>query len=169
MTFQDNITESEMTVDAKHHKHFVARRGEVLHRITDECGGVMISFPRPGVQSDKVVLKGAKDCIEAAKARIEEIIIDLESMVTIECVIPQNLHRTVMGAKGRKVQSITLDYDVQIKFPDKNNTGKTGSMWNFYLFMFSLDRFSPFFDYCLTFTLFSSQTSTTIMKALTVT
>ncbi|KAK9747025.1 KH domain [Popillia japonica] len=118
----DNITESEMTVDAKHHKHFVARRGEVLHRITDECGGVMISFPRPGVQSDKVVLKGAKDCIEAAKARIEEIIIDLESMVTIECVIPQNLHRTVMGAKGRKVQSITLDYDVQIKFPDKNNT-----------------------------------------------
>ncbi|KRT83784.1 K Homology domain containing protein, partial [Oryctes borbonicus] len=103
----DNITESKMTVDARHHKHFVARRGEVLHRITDECGGVMISFPRPGVQSDKVVLKGAKDCIEAAKARIEEIITELESMVTIECVIPQNLHRTVMGAKGRKVQSIT--------------------------------------------------------------
>ncbi|GJQ75567.1 hypothetical protein Trydic_g17648 [Trypoxylus dichotomus] len=118
----DNITESKMTVDAKHHRHFVARRGEILHRITDECGGVMISFPRPGVQSDKVVLKGAKDCIEAAKARIEEIIAELESMVTIECVIPQNLHRTVMGAKGRKVQSITVDCDVQIKFPDKSNT-----------------------------------------------
>lgn len=108
-----------MFVDPKHHKHFVARRGEVLHRISDECGGVMISFPRSGVQSDKVMLKGAKDCIAAAKARIEEIIADLESMVTIECVIPQKHHRTVMGAKGHKVQAITSDFDVQIKFPDR--------------------------------------------------
>lgn len=46
-----------MVVEPRHHKHFVARRGEVLHKITDECGGVTISFPRPGVQSDKVVLK----------------------------------------------------------------------------------------------------------------
>lgn len=116
---QDNIIESEMVVDPKHHKHFVARRGEVLHRISDECGGVMISFPRSGVQSDKVMLKGAKDCIAAAKTRIQEIITDLESMVTIECIIAQKHHRTVMGAKGHKVQAITSDFDVQIKFPDR--------------------------------------------------
>ncbi|KAF2884527.1 hypothetical protein ILUMI_21643 [Ignelater luminosus] len=118
----DNIIESEMTVEPRHHKHFVARRGEQLHRISDECGGVMISFPRSGVQSDKVVLKGAKDCIDAAKARIQEIIGNLESMVTIECIIPQKHHRTVMGAKGHKVQGITADFDVQIKFPDRDNT-----------------------------------------------
>ncbi|KAF5298917.1 hypothetical protein FQR65_LT09570 [Abscondita terminalis] len=117
----DNIIESEMTVDPRHHKHFVARRGEVLHRISDECGGVMISFPRSGVQSDKVVLKGSKDCIEATKSRILEIISDLESMVTIECIIPQRHHRTVMGAKGHKVQGITAEFDVQIKFPDRDN------------------------------------------------
>lgn len=113
-----------MTVEPRHHKHFVARRGEQLHRISDECGGVMISFPRSGVQSDKVVLKGAKDCIDAAKARIQEIISNLESMVTIECIISQRHHRTVMGAKGHKVQGITADFDVQIKFPDRDNTGK---------------------------------------------
>lgn len=84
----------------------------------------MISFPRSGVASDKVVLKGAKDCIEAAKIRIQEIIADLESKVTISCIIPQHLHRTVMGSKGHKVQGITADFDVLIKFPDKNNTGK---------------------------------------------
>ncbi|XP_018320346.1 vigilin [Agrilus planipennis] len=117
----DNIVESEMTVDQRHHKHFVARRGEVLHRITDECGGVMISFPRPGIESDKVVLKGAKNCIEAAKARIEEIITDLESMITIDCIISQRHHRTVMGAKGQKVQRITAEYEVQVKFPERNN------------------------------------------------
>lgn len=117
----DNIIESEMTVNPRHHKHFVARRGEVLHRISEDCGGVMISFPRSGVQSDKVTLKGAKDCIEAAKGRITEIIRDLESMVTIECIISQKHHRTVMGAKGHKVQGITSEFDVQIKFPDRDN------------------------------------------------
>lgn len=110
-----------MIVDPKHHKHFVARRGEVLHRISDECGGVMISFPRSGVQSDRVALKGSKECIEAAKLRIKEIITDLESRITIDCIISQQHHRTVMGAKGHKVQAITADFDVQIKFPDKNN------------------------------------------------
>jgi polyribonucleotide nucleotidyltransferase len=118
----DNIIESEMSVEPRHHKHFVARRGEVLHRISDEYGGVMISFPRSGVDSDRVVLKGSKECIEAAKQRISEIIQDLESMVTIECIIPQSHHRTVMGAKGFKVQGITSDFDVQIKFPDRENT-----------------------------------------------
>lgn len=42
-----------------------------------------------------------------------------ESMVVIECVIPKAHHRTVMGAKGYKVQGITQDHDVQIKFPDR--------------------------------------------------
>lgn len=69
----DQVTEGEISVEPKYHKHFVAKRGEILHRISEEYGGVMISFPRPGVDSDKVTLKGAKDCIEAAKQRITEI------------------------------------------------------------------------------------------------
>ena len=43
-----------MTVDPKHHKYFVARRGEVIRRIGDEFGGVVVSFPRQGVATDKV-------------------------------------------------------------------------------------------------------------------
>merc|ERR1712012_815837 len=58
----DNIVEDTMTVDPKYHKHFVAKRGEVLRRIGDEFGGVVVSFPRVEVQSDKVTLKGAKNC-----------------------------------------------------------------------------------------------------------
>ncbi|XP_012215357.1 vigilin [Linepithema humile] len=116
----DNIIEGEIYIDPKHHRHFVARRGGVLHRIADECGGVQISFPRAGVDSDRVVLKGSHECIEAAKQRMREIVQELESMVTVECVIPQKHHRTVMGAKGRKVQNITSEYDVQIKFPDRD-------------------------------------------------
>ncbi|XP_046605985.1 vigilin [Neodiprion virginianus] len=115
----DNITESEISIESKHHRHFVARRGEVLHRIAEECGGVQISFPRAGVDSDRVVIKGALECIKAAKQRMLEIVQELESMVTIECIIPQRHHRTVMGARGCKVQGITAEFDVQIKFPDR--------------------------------------------------
>ena len=43
-----------MVVDPKYHRHFVARRGEVLRNIGDEFGGVVVSFPRSGVVSDKV-------------------------------------------------------------------------------------------------------------------
>uniref|UniRef100_A0A8C6XUD7 Vigilin n=1 Tax=Naja naja TaxID=35670 RepID=A0A8C6XUD7_NAJNA len=60
-----------------YHRHFVARRGHVLREIAEEYGGVTVSFPRTGVQSDRVTLKGAKDCVEAAKKRILEIIGDL--------------------------------------------------------------------------------------------
>merc|ERR1719347_1050676 len=115
----DNIVEDTMTVDPKYHKHFVARRGKVLREIGDEFGGVVVSFPRVGVTSDHVNLKGARNCVDAAKTRIQEIVKDLEEMVTIDCEIEQQYHRTVMGAKGSQVQRITRDFDVQIKFPDK--------------------------------------------------
>ena len=115
----DNVVEDSMTVDPKHHRYFVARRGEVLRKIGDDFGGVVVSFPRNGVASDKVTLKGAKNCIEGAMARIEEIVQDLVEQVTIDCEIEQQFHRTVMGAKGSKVQKITQEHNVQIKFPDK--------------------------------------------------
>lgn len=63
---------------------------------------------------------GAKECVEAAKTRIEEIVTELEQQVTIDCVIPQKYHRTIMGSKGMRVQSITTEFDVKIKFPEKS-------------------------------------------------
>ena len=50
-----------------------------------------------------------------------------EAQVTMECVITQKFHRNVMGAKGSKVQDITKEFDVGIKFPDRplaNGDGK---------------------------------------------
>ncbi|XP_073530647.1 vigilin [Phyllobates terribilis] len=115
----DNIVEDTMSVDPKHHRHFVIRRGQVLRDIAEEYGGVTVSFPRSGVQSDRVTLKGAKECVEAAKKRILDIIEDLEAQVTIECMIPQRFHRSIMGPKGSRIQQITREHGVLIKFPDR--------------------------------------------------
>uniref|UniRef100_A0AAQ6ANH9 Vigilin n=1 Tax=Amphiprion ocellaris TaxID=80972 RepID=A0AAQ6ANH9_AMPOC len=117
----DNVVEDTMIVDPKHHRYFVARRGQVLRDLADEYGGVMVSFPRTGSQSEKVTLKGAKECVEAAKKRMQEIVEDLEAQVTIECVIPQKFHRSIMGPKGSRIQQITRDHNVQIKFPERED------------------------------------------------
>uniref|UniRef100_A0A671SSZ5 Vigilin n=1 Tax=Sinocyclocheilus anshuiensis TaxID=1608454 RepID=A0A671SSZ5_9TELE len=117
----DNIVEDFMIVDPKHHRFFVARRGQVLREIADEYGGIIVSFPRTASQSDKVTLKGAKECVEAAKKRMLELIEDLDAHVTMECVIPQKFHRSIMGPKGSRIQQITKDHNVQIKFPDRED------------------------------------------------
>ena len=116
------LVEVKMTVNPKHYRHFVARRGEVLHKISQQYGGVTISFPRVGDSSDQVTLKGAKECVEGAKSRILEIVQDLEQIITIEVIINQRHHRTIMGPRGSKVQAINSDFDVQIKFPDKDSS-----------------------------------------------
>uniref|UniRef100_A0A182J902 K Homology domain-containing protein n=1 Tax=Anopheles atroparvus TaxID=41427 RepID=A0A182J902_ANOAO len=119
----DNIVDDEIIVDPKYHKHFVSNRGKVLRRIEEECGGMSISFPRMDrdERSDRVALKGPKDCIEAAKLRILEIVGELESLVTIECYIPAQHHRIVMGRGGFKVQGITSEFGVNIKFPERGS------------------------------------------------
>ena len=56
---------------------------QLIHEIAEENGGVIISFPRSGSNSDKVVLKGARQCIDGAKARFKEIIEDLVCLVHV--------------------------------------------------------------------------------------
>uniref|UniRef100_A0A672JFL3 Vigilin n=1 Tax=Salarias fasciatus TaxID=181472 RepID=A0A672JFL3_SALFA len=124
----DNVVEDTMTVDPKHHRYFVARRGQVLRDLADEYGGVMVSFPRTGSQSETVILKGAKDCVEAAKKRMQEIVEDLDAQVTVECVIPQKFHRSIMGPKGSRIQQITRDHNVQIKFPEREDPQGNGGV-----------------------------------------
>lgn len=70
-----------MYVDFKYYRYFVVRRGEVFKYIGDEFGGVIVSFFRSGVKSDKVVIKGFKDCVEGVKRRIQEIVEDLVCIV----------------------------------------------------------------------------------------
>uniref|UniRef100_A0A182PN90 K Homology domain-containing protein n=1 Tax=Anopheles epiroticus TaxID=199890 RepID=A0A182PN90_9DIPT len=117
----DNIVEDEISVLPKYHKHFISNRGKVLRRIEEECGGMSISFPRMDrdERNDRVKLKGPKDCIEAAKQRINEIVQELESMVTIEVYIPARHHRIMMRRGGSKVQAITSEFGVNIRFPER--------------------------------------------------
>lgn len=99
-----------MHVDPKHHRYFVARRGEVLKHIADEFGGVTVSFPRSGVKSDRVVIKGSKDCVEGAKKRIQEIVEDLVCIVTNTCYRSLlNLNLTIVILISLKIDCSYMD------------------------------------------------------------
>jgi len=113
------VDQINFEVEQKYHRHFVARRGQILKDLADEFGGVMVSFPRPGIDSQLVTIKGPKECVHGAKGRILEMVAELDAQVTVNCVIPQKYHRIIMGPKGSKVQSITEEFGVQIKFPDR--------------------------------------------------
>src|SRR5699024_11840916 len=50
-----------------------------------EYGGVNVSFPPASDKaSDRIVLKGSKECVEAVKARIQEIVADYDAQVRSE-------------------------------------------------------------------------------------
>ncbi|GFT92082.1 sulfotransferase 1C4 [Nephila pilipes] len=96
-----DTAETTTEIDPKHHRYFVIRGTTVLKQSSNDYGNVTVSFPKFVSNSRKVVLKVAKDFLEPAKQSLYEAVEDLEEMVTVECLIPQEYHRTVLGTRGR--------------------------------------------------------------------
>jgi polyribonucleotide nucleotidyltransferase len=113
------IEEITLDVAEKWHRHFVFRGAALLKEIQDQCGGVIISFPKANTNSTTVSVKGAKDCVQAAKKRILEIVSDLEAQVTISVEIPAEHHQALLSQGGAKIKRLTSEHNVQIKFPDR--------------------------------------------------
>lgn len=51
-----------------------------------------------------------------------------DAQVTMECVIAQKFHRSIMGPKGSRIQQITRDHNVQIKFPEREDPQGKGTI-----------------------------------------
>ncbi|XP_060007596.1 vigilin isoform X2 [Lagenorhynchus albirostris] len=114
-----NIAEVEVSIPAKLHNSLIGTKGRLIRSIMEECGGVHIHFPVEGSGSDTVIIRGPSSDVEKARKQLLHLAEEKEAQVTIECAIPQKFHRSVMGPKGSKIQQITRDYNVQIKFPDR--------------------------------------------------
>lgn len=48
--------------------------------------------------------------------------LEQESQVSMEVAIPQRYHRAIMGPKGCRIQHITREHEVQIKFPERDDS-----------------------------------------------
>ncbi|XP_050546345.1 vigilin [Daktulosphaira vitifoliae] len=113
-----NIVEITMEVPPKHHRHFVARRAEVINQISADYNGVTVTFPQVNSNSSEVLIKGHKNFVEKVKKKINDIVTDLEQRITIEVIIPQRMHRILMRNRDL-LDSLRKDLDVWIKFPER--------------------------------------------------
>ncbi|KAL1462767.1 hypothetical protein WDU94_014576 [Cyamophila willieti] len=122
----DNLVEDSINIDPQYHRHFVAHRGEVLNQIIQDCGDVSISFPKMGSNESRVVLKGEKGALEAAKTRMEETVQELKDRITSEVIIPQNHHRSIMMNYRNDLAHIRSHYNVLVRFPDRPQVEMNG-------------------------------------------
>jgi len=117
----ENTAEIELDVDRKHHKYFLAKRGQVLRQISEDFGGVTVSFPRINEDSNVVRIKGPQECVQGAKSKMEEIVSDLDNHVSESIEVEEKYHRTLIGKGGENVQKVQNDFNVQVKFPNRGN------------------------------------------------
>lgn len=46
--------------------------------------------------------------------------------MSVEVAVPQRYHRAIMGPKGCRIQHITREHEVQIKFPERDDSAAAG-------------------------------------------
>uniref|UniRef100_A0A914Y922 K Homology domain-containing protein n=1 Tax=Panagrolaimus superbus TaxID=310955 RepID=A0A914Y922_9BILA len=119
----NEAVEIQVSVDPKYHKHFVSRSAEIIKKIQETNGGVTISFPRQETKDDKVTIKGSKQCAESAKQRIEEIVDDLVSQVTVNVSIDSQHHRAIVPHANQ----LRDEYNVRINFPARGTSNEGGA------------------------------------------
>ncbi|CDW54567.1 General transcription factor 3C polypeptide 2 [Trichuris trichiura] len=113
--------ESTIDIDPKWHSHFWARARGALREIQSQCGDVFVSFPKPGSNSSRVTLKGAKDCVEATKAKMLEYVAEWQNQVTSGVHIDPKYYRLLLRNRGSHIQELSQQYRVQIKFPERDS------------------------------------------------
>lgn len=110
----ENTMDDEFHIDKDFFKKLATRSN--INDWENEFGGIKI-VPKPKVNS--VLMSGPKDCVIAARAKLEEMIEELQAQVETVVVIPNQYHRDIIGQQGKNVKNVTTDYQVQISFPHR--------------------------------------------------
>ena len=120
----EKIVEITVHVPQKYHSHFIAKK--VVNRIAEENNGVSIQFPKiDAPESDRVTIKGSKEFAESAKARILEVVDNLQQQITHEIEIEARYHGHVIGPRAINLVQIEERHNVRINFP-KREIGEDG-------------------------------------------
>lgn len=72
----NELIEIIVNIDPKYHRNFIMRSAKLLKDIQAQTN-CQILFPKQDSGDSKVTIKGAKNCVEVAKQKIEEIVGDL--------------------------------------------------------------------------------------------
>ncbi|XP_025414191.1 vigilin-like, partial [Sipha flava] len=118
----ENTIRAVVNVDPKYHNYFVARRGEIINRIINDCNGVSITFPKIASSNSAVIIKGDKINVEEAKRKIEEIVKDLKNVIEVTMKVPPKYHYHFVAYHAEVINQICGKYNgVTVTFPQVNS------------------------------------------------
>lgn len=100
------------------HRHVIGRGGSLISKIKDQHG-VQITIPNEETNSDEIVVEGKKEGVKKAVTEIRAIVTKIENEKSRDIIIPQRLHKLIIGSKGSGVQVIRDSHpNVSVVFPD---------------------------------------------------
>jgi hypothetical protein len=113
-----------LTIDQKHHKGLIGPGGRTVQKLIVEAGGPedrsvqarVVRFPRPGEESDKIVLTGPPEVVD----RIAEKFIEFAARETIEVDVPAEKLSRIIGTGGKKRMELEAEFDVMVYVPQMN-------------------------------------------------
>ncbi|XP_015787332.1 vigilin [Tetranychus urticae] len=112
----------EIQVDSSYHPKIIGKGGKVVSKIRKQFG-VQIQFPeKKDDASDIISIIGYEKNAETARDAILDIVKKLENTVSEEIEIDAKVHRRLIGARGRNINSIMNTFKVEVKFPKENSS-----------------------------------------------
>jgi hypothetical protein len=123
----ENSIEQYITIDSKWHNRFFQNKRKLLNELQQQDGDMLIKLPERNTNSDQVLLRGPKQTIELVQKRLEELIHTWENTITKEISIPHRHYGYLLAQGGSYIQPIQKEYNVQIKFPPRNNEQDTSN------------------------------------------
>lgn len=121
---EDTVTRT-LTIDPAFHRNLIGAGGANIREIVVKAGGPddaslrarMVRFPRAGVDSSEVVLKGPKKIIDKIAKALEKVVGDTTSQHSEIIMVPKEQVRIVIGRGGNKKTELETRYSVTIDIP----------------------------------------------------
>jgi len=120
-----------LTIEQRHHKSLIGPNGRTLQKTIVDAGGPedksiqarIVRFPRPGEESDRIVLTGPPVVVD----KIAERFLEFATRETIDVDVPTERLSRIIGAGGRKRMELEAEFDVVIYVPQMAR-GNHGSL-----------------------------------------
>eukprot|EP00123_Amoebidium_parasiticum_P012021 comp21066_c0_seq1/m.28357 comp21066_c0_seq1/g.28357 ORF comp21066_c0_seq1/g.28357 comp21066_c0_seq1/m.28357 type:complete len:1230 (-) comp21066_c0_seq1:211-3900(-) len=109
---EERVTES-MPITGDQHRVFYRNGSKLIKELQDEHA-VNVSVAR---DKASVELRGPKEGVASAKAKVQEILDEMAREVTVEVAIAPEHYGSIMGKGGSRIQTIQDTHKVQVKFP----------------------------------------------------
>ncbi|GAA6083006.1 vigilin isoform X1, partial [Tachysurus ichikawai] len=110
-----------LSVDPKYHPKIIGRKGAVISQIRKDHD-VNVQFPdKNDEQQDAIVIWGYERNVEEAKAAIEQMVAELQEMVSEDIQLDRRVHARIIGARGKAIRKLMEEFKVDIRFPQQGS------------------------------------------------